>query len=137
KGMAVVSPIAELDLFASFGRGFHSNDARGAVLGTDPAKLLTPATGYEVGARVKPVKELSVDAAAFLMDLDSEIVWVGDAGGTEASGATRRFGLELAARYHLASWLFADAEAVFVRPRYRTNAGNGDAVALAPTRTLT
>src|SRR5205085_2240645 len=31
KWMAVVSPIPTVDLFADYGRGFHSNDARGAV----------------------------------------------------------------------------------------------------------
>ena len=29
-----------MDLFLDYGRGFHSNDARGAVRGTDPATLL-------------------------------------------------------------------------------------------------
>jgi outer membrane receptor protein involved in Fe transport len=71
-----------------------------------------------------------------LIDLDSELVWSGDAGDTEASGQTRRFGLELDARYHLSNWLFADADATFTRARYTSNAGNGSAVALAPTRTF-
>src|SRR5262249_20732622 len=78
KAMAVISPIHELDLFADYGRGFHSNDARGAVLTHNPATLLTPATGYEVGARVKPLEGLSLSAAGFLLDLDSELVWNGD-----------------------------------------------------------
>jgi outer membrane receptor protein involved in Fe transport len=56
KAMAVVSPIPELDLFASWGRGFHSNDARGAVFQQSPVTLLTPATGYEAGVRVTPLK---------------------------------------------------------------------------------
>ncbi|WP_437571923.1 TonB-dependent receptor [Sorangium sp. So ce542] len=134
---AIVSPASGIDLFAHYGRGFHSNDARGAVLGRGAATLITPAKGYEVGARVAPVRGLSLSAAGFLLDLDSELVWSGDAGVTEASGETRRYGIEIGARYRLGSWLFADADATFTRARFRANAGNGSAVALAPTRTLT
>ncbi|AUX29343.1 MULTISPECIES: TonB-dependent receptor [Sorangium] len=134
---AIVSPAVGLDLFAHYGRGFHSNDARGAVLGQGAATLITPAKGYEVGARVAPVRGLSLSAAGFLLDLDSELVWSGDAGVTEASGETRRYGIEMGARYRLGSWLFADVDATFTRARFRANAGNGSAVALAPTRTLT
>ncbi|WP_437487079.1 TonB-dependent receptor [Sorangium sp. So ce1014] len=134
---AIVSPIDGVDLFAHYGRGFHSNDARGVVLAQGAATLITPATGYEVGARVAPVRGLSLSAAGFLLDLDSELVWSGDAGVTEASGQTRRYGVEIGARYRLGSWLFADVDATFTRARFRVNAGNASAVALAPTRTLT
>lgn len=137
KLMAIVSPSKALDLFADFGRGFHSNDARGAVLRDGAATLITPATGYEVGARVTPLRGLTLSAAGFLLDLDSELVWSGDAGVTEASGQTRRYGLEVSGRYRLGSWLFADVDATLTRARFRANAGNGNAVALAPTRTLT
>lgn len=137
KLMAIVSPTEALDLFADFGRGFHSNDARGVVLGKGAATLMTPAMGYEVGARYTPFRGLTLSAAAFLLDLDSELVWSGDAGVTEPSGQTRRFGVELSGRYRLGSWLFADLDATFTRARFRANAGNGNAVALAPTRTLT
>jgi hypothetical protein len=137
KAVAIISPVSELDVFLDWGRGFHSNDARGAVFSKDPVTLLTPATGYEAGVRVKPVKGLAFNAAVFLLDLDSELVWSGDTGGTEASGATRRYGVELTGRYQLSNWLFADVESTIIKPRYRSNAGNGDAVALAPTFTFT
>jgi hypothetical protein len=137
KAMAVVSPVPQLDLFASWGVGFHSNDARGAVLQQAPATLMTKATGYEVGARVKPVKDLELGVAAFLLDLDSELVWSGDSGGTEASGQTRRYGVELTGRYRLKNWLFADVAGTFTHAAYRADAGNGGgSVALAPTATL-
>jgi hypothetical protein len=137
KGSVVISPIRQWDLFVSAGRGFHSNDARGAVLDEGAVDLLTTAKTYEVGTRVRPVEGLSLDAAGFLIDLDSEIVWIGDEGVTEASGATRRVGVEGTVRYKFADWFFADAEVTAVEPRYRNNAGNGDAIALAPTLTFT
>lgn len=136
KALAVVSPIPALDLFASWGVGFHSNDARGAVLATQPATLMTRAVGWEGGARARPIKDLEIGATAFLLDLDSELVWSGDAGNTEPSGQTRRYGVELTARYRIGSWLFADAAGTLTHAAYRGDAGNGGAVALAPTRTL-
>jgi len=137
KLMWIVSPVSGWDLFASFGRGYHSNDARGAVRQVSPARLMTPATGYEVGTRVTPLKGLSLSAAAFLLDLDSELVWLGDEGTTEASAKTRRYGVEVSARYHLSTWLYADLDATLAHASYTANAGNGAAVALAPTRTFT
>jgi outer membrane receptor protein involved in Fe transport len=136
KWMAIVSPIAELDLFLDYGRGFHSNDARGAVLATDPARLITPATGYELGGEIRPLAGLALTAAGFLLDLDSELVWSGDRGTTEAAGATRRYGLEVGGRYRIGNWLFADLDATFTHASYRAHADNGQAVALAPRRTL-
>lgn len=137
KFMAVLSPLQKFDLFLDAGRGFHSNDARGAVLGSNAASLMTPAWGYEVGASLRPTHGLSIQTAAFVLDLDSELVWDGDSGTTVPSGRTRRLGVEIGGRYHLNDWLFADADATFTRARYRLNAGNGSAVALAPTRTFT
>lgn len=137
KLLAVVTPLSELELYASYGRGFHSNDARGVVQGENAATLMTPALGYEVGARVMPFEGLSLEADGFLLDLDSEIVWSGDAGTTEPSGRTRRYGLEVGGRYRLQNWLFADADLTLVNAEYRENPGNANAVALAPTRTFT
>ena len=137
KWMAIVSPLPFLDFFVDYGRGFHSNDARGAVLRYDPARLITPAVGYEIGTRIHPVAELALTAAGFLLDLESELVWSGDEGTTEAAGATRRYGLEVGARYRLSSWLFADVDATFASASFRVDAGNGRAVPLAPRRTLT
>src|SRR5262249_45172124 len=97
----------------------------------------TPATGYEIGVRVTPIRGLSLSAAGFLIDLDSELVWSGDEGRTEDSGQTRRYGIELSGRYRYKNWLFADVDATFTHARYRADTGPGDAVALAPTRTLT
>ena len=137
KWVAVFSPFAGLDIFADYGRGFHSNDARGAVLQTNPARLITPATGYEVGTELRPVRGLSLSVAGFLLDLDSELVWSGDEGTTEAAGASRRYGVELGGRYRIGNWFFADIDATFTHAAYRVNAGNAQAVALAPRITLT
>lgn len=133
----VLAPVPMTQLHVNFGRGFHSNDARGATRRSDPATLLVPATSYEIGARVRPWNPLILTAAAYRIDLDSELVWSGDAGTTEPSDASRRIGIELGGRLNFHRWLFADADLTLNRAVYRGNAGNHGAVALAPTRTLT
>jgi outer membrane receptor protein involved in Fe transport len=133
KATLVLSPLRELDLFVDFGRGFHSNDARGATRSIEPATLLVPATGYELGVRARPWSFVTLSAAAFRLDLDSEQVYVGDEGTTEPSGATTRLGLELGARAVYEGWLFADADVTFARARFDDSP---ELVPLAPTRTV-
>jgi hypothetical protein len=121
KFQAIVSPIKYLDLFANYGRGFHSNDARGAVQHVKPATLMTGAVSYEAGLRYKPIKDLFVQADAYLIDLDSELVWNGDTGGTSPAAPTRRYGVEASARYHFGNIVYADADFTWNHARYTQN----------------
>jgi hypothetical protein len=90
------------EFYADAGRGFHSNDARGATATVspktgdpaEPVNLLSPSTGAEVGFRWDAGR-FSTTATAFWLHLDSELVYVGDAGETEATNASERFGGEL------------------------------------------
>jgi outer membrane receptor protein involved in Fe transport len=134
KASLIFTPQPELDLYANFGRGYHSNDARGVVRSVDAVTPLTTATGYEAGARLRLFERLDLAAAAFALDLASEIVWVGDEGTTEAKGPTSRLGGEFEARLEILSWLFADADFTLTRATFTENPGNANAVALAPTR---
>jgi outer membrane receptor protein involved in Fe transport len=132
KATLVVTPLEQLSLFANFGYGFHSNDARGVVTDVDPATPMARARGAELGARVTVRDHLNVSAAAFLIDLESEVVWIGDAGTTEARGATRRMGLELNARATVLSWLSLDLDFTWTDSVFVDNPGNANSVALAP-----
>lgn len=136
KATLVVSPHKSTDLFVNFGRGFHSNDARGVVRTVDPVTPLTAALGYELGVRTRLFERLDLAASFWGLSLDSELVWVGDEGVTEASSATRRLGAELEARLKILSWLFADLDLTVNDARFTHNAGNGSAVALAPRLTI-
>jgi len=89
--------------------------------------------GYEVGVRARPWQPLTLSAAAYRLDLDSEQVYVGDEGTTEPSGPSTRLGVELGANLVLDGWLFADVDATFARGRFDDT---GELVALAPTRTI-
>ncbi len=132
KASVIAQPVEPLQLFFNFGRGFHSNDARGVVRQTDPVTPLTPALGWEVGARVLAWDRLQLSTAFFWLNLDSEVVWVGDEGVTEASGATRRLGVEAQVRAELLPWLLADFDITWVQAEFVNNPGNANAVALAP-----
>jgi outer membrane receptor protein involved in Fe transport len=136
KASLVFSAIPDTELYLNFGYGFHSNDARGVVRQPDPVTPLTRARGYELGARTRLFDRLDLAGSLFRLDLDSELVWVGDEGTTEANGPTRRRGLEAEARLKLLPWLFADADVTVSRATFVQNVGNANAVALAPTLIL-
>jgi TonB dependent receptor len=105
------------------GDGYHSNDARGVTrsgqnLDVSPVTPLTRATGAEVGVttRIVPNWESSLDV--FLLRLNSELVFDGDAGVTVPSGSTTRTGVEWSNSYHINSWLAAEFDAAFTRARF-------------------
>jgi outer membrane receptor protein involved in Fe transport len=137
KASVVLTPVEQLDLYLNFGSGFHSNDARSAIE-TGGAGALPRALGAEAGVRARLLEgRLDLAAAAWRLDLDSELVWSGDAGGTEPAGATRRQGLDLEARWRILPWLHADLDVSLARSRFKADSGNGNAVALAPSRIVT
>jgi outer membrane receptor protein involved in Fe transport len=133
KASLVVSVVPQTDLYVNFGYGFHSNDARGVTRESDTATPLAQALGGEFGVRTRLFDRVDLAASAFLLDLQSELVWVGDDGSTEGRGPTRRMGLEAEARVKILKWLTADLDFTWSKATYVQNAGNGNAVALAPT----
>lgn len=82
-----------LEWYASYGKGFHSNDARVASLGgtVDP---LAASEGMEAGARYQVNGVFNTSVALWSLDLDSELLYVGDAGETEASRPSERWGVD-------------------------------------------
>jgi outer membrane receptor protein involved in Fe transport len=73
----------------------------------------------------------------FLLKLASELVFSGDAGTTEPSGATTRTGIEWGNTYQINDWLHADLNAAFSRARFDRNVdpddlGCGDAAPSHP-----
>ncbi|KQV57807.1 MULTISPECIES: TonB-dependent receptor [unclassified Caulobacter] len=123
------------EAYADAGRGFHSNDARGAVIAVDPvtadpverSPLLSPSDGAELGLRWKR-EGLIVTAAAWALHVDSELVYVGDAGFTEASSATRRAGLELLADWRPSAHLNLTASYAATHARFVGDPPQGDRI---------
>ncbi|WP_223816154.1 TonB-dependent receptor [Adhaeribacter rhizoryzae] len=125
-----------LQLYLSSGMGYHSNDSRVSVLAARK-EALPAARGADLGLKFKPVEQLYVTAAFWLLDLDQEFVYVGDEGIVEPSGRTRRYGLDLSARYQVNKHLFLDTDLNLARPRARDEAKGNNYIPLAPAITST
>lgn len=119
------APAAHWELYADVGRGFHSNDARGALTHVSPAsgEAVAPApvyaagTGAEVGARYER-PGLSATVTAWTLDLASELVYSGDAGDTAPAAASRRRGVEVLVNASPLAWLNLDATWSATHARY-------------------
>lgn len=125
-----------LQFYASAGMGFHSNDTRVSVQ-ANGEEVLPTAYGADFGLTYKPLPHLLLHGALWALDLDQELVYVGDEGIVEPSGKTRRYGIDLSARYQMARYLFADADVSFTKPRSREAAEGQDFIPLAPLVTGT
>jgi TonB family protein len=141
KASLVAAPLrkknAQLELYANWGNGFHSNDVRGVFV-SPPSSAVTPLTraiGEEIGGRTRLFDRLDFAAAGWLLDLDDETTWDGDNGTTAVGPATRRYGVELEGRYEFTPWLAADAAVTFTHSQFSTDRENGGGLALAPKQT--
>jgi TonB dependent receptor-like, beta-barrel/TonB-dependent Receptor Plug Domain len=130
---AAFGPWAGTEIYVNAGMGYHSNDARGAVTRVDPvteapAAPVTPlvrARGGELGLRTVHVRGLQSTATLWYLDLDSELLFVGDAGTTEAGRPSRRAGLEWTNYARPMRWLTVDADLALSRARFRDEAPAG------------
>lgn len=104
------------ELYWNIGRSYHSNDARGVLATLDPvtgesieaADPLVPVDGTEFGGDwYSENKRWQLSASIWALEVDSELLFVGDAGTTEDSGAkSRRYGVELGLAYQpIDNWL--------------------------------
>jgi outer membrane receptor protein involved in Fe transport len=107
-------------LYLNAGKGFHSNDTRAVVQDKNNHRLPN-AWGGEVGVQLRPLSKLVLTATVWAMELNNELVFVGDAGTTEDNGASRRVGVELNLRAPLKKWLFFDADVNWARGRLLEN----------------
>ncbi len=105
-----------LKFFISSGIGFHSNDTR-VILTAPVNKVLPKVYALDAGAILKPAKGLLLKTTVWSMYSEQEFVYVGDEGVVEPSGETRRYGIDLSARYQLNKWLFADADINLTKAR--------------------
>jgi len=130
----IFGPWRGTEYYLNLGGGFHSNDARGTTISVDPASgaaaervsPLVRSKGVEIGVRTSFLTGLQTSLTLYRLDFASELLFVGDAGTTEASRPSRRTGFEFANYYRLADWLTIDADIAFARARFRGDdpAGN-------------
>ncbi len=123
-------------LYLSSGRGFHSNDTRGVVV-TNGREILPPAYGVDFGTIIKPSNSLLLHIATWYMALKQEFVYSGDGGIVEITGATRRIGVDLSARYEPVNSLYLDIDATYAHGRVVDEPNGQDLIPLAPIWTAT
>ena len=127
KAGIVLGPWHRTELYGNAGYGLHSNDIRGATITVDPNDKVTPldrvpllvrSKGAEIGIRTRAIEGLTSSLALFVLDFDSELLFVGDAGTTEPSRPSRRVGVEWTNQYKLQPWLTLDFDFAYTRARF-------------------
>ncbi len=134
-----------LEGYVNWGKGMHSNDVRGATITVDPATgdpaesvdVLVESEGAEVGLRFERGKQFNASVAAFWLELDSELVFVGDAGATEVNDGTERTGLEASAFWQANEWLAFNAAYTVVDAEFKSDQGGGRDIPGAVESTFT
>jgi outer membrane receptor for Fe3+-dicitrate len=123
----IFGPWRKSEFYLNYGQGFHSNDARGTTIRVDPADGVTAVdrvqplvrtTGYEAGVRSEPFSGWQTTLALWQLDSASELLFVGDAGTTEASRPSRRYGVEWNNLYLPTSWLAIDADLAWSQAQF-------------------
>jgi hypothetical protein len=135
KGGVTLGPWRGTEFYVNAGMGYHSNDARGTTITRDgdgnPADRVTPlvrAKGAEFGVRTVAVPHLQTTATVWTLDLDSELVFVGDEGVTEASRPSRRYGVEITNYFSPRKWLVFDFDAALSHSRFTAFDPAGDVI---------
>ncbi|BBB62952.1 TonB-dependent receptor [Undibacterium sp. KW1] len=129
----IFGPWNKTEYFINYGSGFHSNDARGTTQTrlpdggiSTPVPPLVKTRGAELGVRTEIIPGLQSSLALWRLDIASELLFVGDAGETEPSRASRRTGIEWNNHYIARPWLLFDLDLAASQARYTQNdvAGN-------------
>ena len=136
KFTAILGPWRQTEFYANWGEGFHSNDVRGATLTVDPrtgepVETLSPlvkARGGEFGVRTVRIRGLQSTVALWYLNFDSELLFIGDSGVTEANRPSHRYGLEWANYLRLTPWMTAEADLSFTSARFTDDDPAGDAI---------
>ncbi|MCR9106537.1 MAG: TonB-dependent receptor [Gammaproteobacteria bacterium] len=124
---------ATSEAYLSAGRGFHSNDARGTTITQDPATdvavtpvdALVESNGAELGLKTVWLERWNSSLALWYLELDSELLFVGDAGNTEASLPSQRWGVEFNNYWSINDIWALEADIAWTDARF-DNAGQED-----------
>ncbi|TMI37321.1 MAG: TonB-dependent receptor [Betaproteobacteria bacterium] len=132
----VFGPWSEAEYFLNYGYGFHSNDARGTTISVERVTPLVRAKGGEVGFRATPFNGVHSSVALWRLDIDSELVFIGDAGTTEPSRPSRREGIEWASYIKAPHNITVDFDLTLSRARFKDDEPIGDHIPGSTTRTM-
>jgi hypothetical protein len=141
KAGIVLGPWYKTEFYGNAGYGLHSNDIRGTTITVDPNDKMTPldrvpllvrSKGAEIGIRTKAIEGLTSSLAVFVLDFDSELLFVGDAGTTEPSRPSRRVGVEWTNAYKVLPWMTLDFDLAYTHARFSNFDPVGDFIPGAP-----
>ena len=132
----IYSQNANFQLYLKSGMGFHSNDAR-VVIANAGKEILPTAIGTDLGTIFKPFPRLMVNAALWYLQLQEELIYVGDAATVEISGRTKRMGIDFGLRYQVADFLFLDTDLNYTYARSIDAPKGQNYIPLAPDFTAT
>ena len=125
-----------LQFYLKSGFGFHSNDTR-VVVANDGKEILPTAFGTDLGIIAKPFPKLLLNGALWILNLQEELVYVGDVATVEISGRTKRIGADFGLRYQLTDYLFFDTDVNYTFARSIDAPKGQDYIPLAPDLTAT
>ena len=108
--------LRNLELFGNFGIGYHSNDARPILSGASN-EALPRALGGEVGVRTRFLGHVDLAVDVFYLNIEEELLFVGDEGTTEPVGETERVGVEAATTIWLHEGWYARADIAYTSAR--------------------
>lgn len=111
-----------IEVYANWGRGFHSNDARGVINPETPVAGLSPGQGQEAGLRFE-YSGVKFTATYWWLELDSELKFVGDSNSVEPGAATERRGYEVTGFWRPIPWVAIDAVWTGSRARFMDSLG--------------
>ncbi len=136
KASLVYAFSATTEAYLSAGYGFHSNDARGVVQSVDPATgepvaavdPLVESLGAELGFKTQWREKWNTSLALWYLELDSELLFVGDAGATEASRASERWGVEFNNYWMLDDIWSLEADVAWTDAEFSNDAPEGNEI---------
>ncbi len=124
-------PNGTTDFYLTTGRGFHSNDARSAVV-VNGEDILPKAYSADLGTVFKPGKAIVINAALWYIYLTQENVYGGDGGTVEFSGPTKRMGFDFSGRYQPVRSLYIDVDVNYAHGRSTDHPKGANYIPLAP-----
>ncbi|WP_156469915.1 TonB-dependent receptor [Leptospira alstonii] len=126
KAGMIFGPWSNTEVYLSAGKGFHTNDARGL---TENKRSFTPiviSRGGEFGVRSVFLERWKTTLSLWQLDLDSELIFEGDAATTAASRSSTRRGVEWSNRFEPIENLILDADVSISRSRFRGDEETGN-----------
>jgi hypothetical protein len=125
-----------LQFFLKSGLGFHSNDTRVVVEQTGK-QILPTAFGTDLGTIFKITPSLIVNTSLWMLDLEQEFVYVGDAAIVEPSGKSFRAGIEMGLRYQFNNYFLLNTDINYTHARSKFKPIGQNYIPLAPDFTST